>query len=699
MPDSTPSNEEPTPVKYPRRRLIPFWNRWFGVFLAAGLAGSVGTSTPVTAAESLTFERATQTVPQLADPTGAVFDAEGRLFVVESGAHRVRVLNRSGELIREWGAPGLRPSQFLFPADIDLHGTEVFVSDSGNGRVQVFSLDGRFLRAIGEQGHREDALLNPQGIAVTESGVFIADAGRHCVRVFDLEGEAVRSFGSYGVPTSSSIQEPPDWNSVTFIEPSDAAVDRDGNIFVCDSGNHRIVRINQADASILSWGGRGSEPGLFSRPTRIALHSNHLYVADHENHRVQVFTREGEYVAHWGLHAQLPHEEEGKLHYPGAIAIESTHESRPTATIRAAILEPFENRIQFFTHDGEQEEVKALPGAPRQSSHFGERCSAFGSLLAVTEMERGTIAVYDLRGQEQPILTTRFGGYGDRIDQLRRPSGVALASKKRIYVCDPASRKLNVYRHTFDPKTDPRFQPRMVRFVKSLDWARFHAATPELENEPIPQPESVHYDGQGRLYFLDRGTATILVLDESLRYLTHWGERGRGRGQILSPSDITVSHDGAVVYVLDRGGQRVHAFEPDGKPLYMWGRSGTELGKFLDPFGIAYRYDRETKRESVFVSDRRLHQVTKFDGQGSVVGRWGNGLARSARPSERMAPESLFKPTSMVVSIRTQELIVLDFGNHRMQMSPGRTAREVRRQGGSSGPFRMFGAKGFLSER
>jgi len=50
---------------------------------------------------------------------------------------------------------------------------------------------------------------------------------------------------------------------------------------------------------VRSWGGPGSAPGQFSDPNGIAVAGDRVYVADSRNHRIQVFTRDGELVEQW----------------------------------------------------------------------------------------------------------------------------------------------------------------------------------------------------------------------------------------------------------------------------------------------------------------------------------------------------------------------------------------------------------------
>ena len=66
------------------------------------------------------------------------------------------------------------------------------------------------------------------------------------------------------------------------------AVDLDGNIFVADFFNHRILKFTPEGDFILALGEHGTGPGQFDRPTDVAVDvEGNLYVVDFGNHRIQ----------------------------------------------------------------------------------------------------------------------------------------------------------------------------------------------------------------------------------------------------------------------------------------------------------------------------------------------------------------------------------------------------------------------------
>jgi hypothetical protein len=76
---------------------------------------------------------------------------------------------------------------------------------------------------------------------------------------------------------------------------------RTGYIFVSDGyGNSRVHKYAPDGRHVVSWGEPGTDPGQFNLPHNLATDSAGLvYVADRENHRVQIFDGEGRYQGQW----------------------------------------------------------------------------------------------------------------------------------------------------------------------------------------------------------------------------------------------------------------------------------------------------------------------------------------------------------------------------------------------------------------
>jgi tripartite motif-containing protein 71 len=82
-------------------------------------------------------------------PRGIGVDAQGRVYVVDTGNNRIVRFSPAGGKEVEWGKKGSGPGEFLEPVGVatDAAGN-VYIADNGNGRLQIFTADGRFVGAF-----------------------------------------------------------------------------------------------------------------------------------------------------------------------------------------------------------------------------------------------------------------------------------------------------------------------------------------------------------------------------------------------------------------------------------------------------------------------------------------------------------------------------------------------------------------------
>ncbi|MCD4736036.1 MAG: 6-bladed beta-propeller, partial [Bacteroidales bacterium] len=137
----------------------------------------------------------------LKQPTGIAYSSVNKeIWVVETMAHRIAVLNEKGELIKQIGERGDAPGQFNFPTYIwiDKMGT-VYVVDAMNFRVQIFDSNGEFVSLFGEIGDASGYFARPKGIATDKfCHIYIADELFHAFKIFERMGKLLYAFGSLG---------------------------------------------------------------------------------------------------------------------------------------------------------------------------------------------------------------------------------------------------------------------------------------------------------------------------------------------------------------------------------------------------------------------------------------------------------------------------------------------------------------------
>jgi len=169
---------------------------------------------------------------------------------------------------------------------------ELLVCDYNNHKVVVFNSDLHYSHSIGSQGEGYGKFQSPSGIAVDNTGyLYIADQGNHCIQKFNIDGLFVCQFGTHG---SAQGQ---------FNSPHGLLISKVGQLYVCDRGNNRVqVFQNHNFAFNLLFGRLGSGLGDFNTPSSMAFNNleTQLFVADSYNHRIQMFTPNGQVVGVFG---------------------------------------------------------------------------------------------------------------------------------------------------------------------------------------------------------------------------------------------------------------------------------------------------------------------------------------------------------------------------------------------------------------
>jgi tripartite motif-containing protein 71 len=228
-------------------------------------------------------------------PAGIAVDGEGRLYVADSGKSAIHVLDRDGRLLESMGRFGWQAGEFDSPADVAVDGRlRLYIADSGNNRIQRFGLVNRGFSVIaGEKQDESEGsviLSEPQSIAVDVRGyIYVADTWNHRVLKIDPLGRLQMEIGGMG------------WTGQQFRNPQGVSVNPKGDIYISDTGNHQVHRLDFSGSQIAIWGEEGTDPGQFRNPAGQAVDRfGNLYVADRGNHRVQIFTSEGIYLTEFG---------------------------------------------------------------------------------------------------------------------------------------------------------------------------------------------------------------------------------------------------------------------------------------------------------------------------------------------------------------------------------------------------------------
>jgi len=203
--------------------------------------------------------------------------------ILGSGEHRYKVVDNWAKLPDGW--------EFKDVGAVAVDSKDqVYVFSRSEHPVTVFDRDGNFQRSWGE-----GIFKRAHGLSIApDDTIFCTDDGEHSVRRCTLEGKVLLTLGTPGKPKPYMGGEP-------FCQCTHTALSPQGDIYVSDGyGNACVHKFSPDGRLIKSWGKSGIGNGEFNLPHNLACDEDGwVYVADRENHRVQVFNGEGKYETEW----------------------------------------------------------------------------------------------------------------------------------------------------------------------------------------------------------------------------------------------------------------------------------------------------------------------------------------------------------------------------------------------------------------
>ena len=308
---------------------------------------------------------------------------------------------------------------------------------------------------------------------------------------------------------------------------------------------------------IKTWGQKGSSNGEFSHPHGIAVgHDGTIYISDTNNHRIQHFDSNGNFLFKWGQEG----DGDDEFRYPSGLGIEIFGESIMLAMLSVP-------------------ELSSYPWRPLKDSLSGilSICLAYvgTECLYVVDHWNHRIQVFEMNDSDNVRFIRKWGSKGSDDGQFEYPWSCAIDPHDgMIYVTDAANARIQV----FDSEG---------KFIRK--WGSFGNGDYQFN-----YPRGICVSDDGLIYIADKYNDRIVCYSKDGSFVGQFAS-----GMLSYPTYVMV--DGGMVDVVDGG---VRQFRKDGSLIKQWGSFGSGDGQFNDPHAIA-----KGSVDTLYVTDTWNHRV------------------------------------------------------------------------------------------
>jgi len=248
---------------------------------------------------------------QFLGPQGLTIEG-GRLYVADAGNHAIRRVDLERKLVETVAGTG---EQSLFrhqggnaldlplnsPYDVALHHGKLYVAMAGFHQLWVLDLDSQSIAPFAGDGveqiqdgpRLEAKLAQPYGLSLAGDDLYFADSETSAVRrvqlvppetVQTLVGTGLFDFGDQDGPFETAV-----------LQHVQAVAASAGAVYVADTYNHKIRRLDLAERAVSTIAGNGRSghtdgrgaTATFNEPAGLAFSDGQIYVADTNNHAIR----------------------------------------------------------------------------------------------------------------------------------------------------------------------------------------------------------------------------------------------------------------------------------------------------------------------------------------------------------------------------------------------------------------------------
>ena len=538
-----------------------------------------------------------------------------------------------------------------FGIEVDGDGN-VYIADTENGRIRKVDASTGIISTIAGTGDQDDGgdggpatqahLDGPHGVAFDAAGnLYIADAWSKRIRKVDaatgtistIAGTGERGYGGDGGPATQAY----------LNHPRGVAVDGVGNLYIADDDNHRIRKVDAATGTISTLAGttevRDGGPATQAHlihPLGVAVDADgHVYIADTENHRIRRVDASTGTISTFAGTGESGDGGDGgpasqaQLSEPEAVAVDGAGNLyiADSANQRIRRVDATTGTISTIAGSGHWD--YGGDGGPATEAHLrhprGVAVDGDGNLYISDSGNHCIRKVDAATGTISTIAGTGEWGYsGDggpaTRAQLGETVGVAVDGDGNVYIADPGSNRIR----KVDAATGI-----ISTFAGTGEWGYSGDGGPATQAH-FEEPHGVALDGDGHLYIADFHNHRIRRVDaftETISTIAGTGEWDYGgdgglatSARFRNPFGLAVGSDGNV-YVVDHENRRIRVLQPISGLTLRTPTSTQNLSDYFAGFD-AVRYQVESSGgvvETLSVTGSELTFAALRAGEGIIT--------------------------------------------------------------------------------
>lgn len=458
-------------------------------------------------------------------------------------------------------------------------------------------------------GNETGELELPYDIAVSPDGnYYLTDFSDNRIVKLGENMEFLTMWGEEGNETGE------------FETPTGITVDDDGFVYVADFGNSRIQKFDAEGTFILSIGSNGTANGQFYGVFDVTTRNGRLYASDYSNHRIQVFnSTNGDFLFTWGNQGAG----NGQFEHPAGIAIDSNDS--------IYIADVDNDRVQKFYEDGTFVTTWGSSGVnPSEFDQPGFIAIDTDDRIYVSDTANDRVQKFSATGD----FESEFGESGSGLGQFSSLVGLTIHPQGGVLALDYVDQQIQrfgiqeyevmqilsvseqtgiVFDFTFDSDGNYYVTGGLISTI-----FKYTSDGGYVKNWTLPSSGlgfGIEMHENGTLFIADAGNDVIHMYDTEGTLLNTFGSSGTAVGELDTPVALAIKDN--LLYISEYNNDRISVFNLTSLDVEIIGTSGSALGEISQPYGLTFDSDG-----ILYVADRGNNRIQRFYTNGTPIDTW-----------------------------------------------------------------------------